>query len=945
MSTTLDGIFDNLIDNIEDLRAAVSNGSNASSSQISSNQGRSFMSNLSQDRFDRLIEQEKKRHEEVMKNLEREYEYNESSHYKQLKMDKELLNEYLEKQEEIRKELKKGTLGLDEQVQKQRELNVLEEKSFQLRNKISKTNTATAVGEDLKKISSSINSAVSGIKGAVTGIWRGVKDFTKPWADADHAASKYAKTVGMTNAAMNQLRKNTIDNVANGIAGKFNMSTQEMLDAQINFVKGTGRNVMVGKEDQIDIAAMSTFQNANDIAAMYDNFGLSVQDSAKHVGKMYSDVTKTGLSWEKYSSNLVKNVKLAQNYTFKNGLKGLESMAKKATEMKLDMQQVANFADKVGTIEGAIETSAKLQVLGGPFASMADPMGMLNESLTNMEGLQDRMIGLIKSMGHFNKTTGQVEISGFNRVRLKEAANAMGVDYNNLMESVHASARREEIGRQINASANASALNKDLRDLIKNQGVIKDGKAGIYDSNGEFKSVDNISSSDEAYLIKTTRTDSDNIRDIAITLRSLVDIEKGIEKGVEAQQAQFLEKTGVGQDVKDILAGLTTSNGFLKTIAGVSMALSIVGGISSILNIAGNLTGGIGKIFKGKGGTKTPKVKGGAKTPKTVYDPKAKRWRIAKGQKGAGQFVKAPKPASSSVLKGGKGLLKSIKPASVATGLGLGIIGGIGNHFTDKAVEEGKMKKGGAGHYAAKMASQAASFAAIGSLLGPIGTAVGAGVGAIVGATQATKAKREDIVDKQLEAKGLVRNGKYGARGLKLIDRALQTGEINERMRKKLISQGDIALLDEINRVKAEKEAKEASLKGETGGEKEFEIKSANFGIEKATISIKNASFGAEIPSIKPINEVGIRSSWEGIKEPQQRIGNNNEPSQSIPKTFDININGTLKLTSDNGHSIDIIKELRQNDSLLRSLSEMISKEIEKINGGGASLQVRRPGR
>ena len=151
MSTTLDGIFDNLIDNIEDLRTAISNGSNVSSSQISSTQGRGFTSSLTQDRFDRLIEQEKKRHEEVMKNLEREYEYNESSHHKQLKMDKELLNEYLEKQEKIRKELKKGNLSLEDQVQKQRELNVLEEKSFQLRNKISKTNTATAVGEDLKK--------------------------------------------------------------------------------------------------------------------------------------------------------------------------------------------------------------------------------------------------------------------------------------------------------------------------------------------------------------------------------------------------------------------------------------------------------------------------------------------------------------------------------------------------------------------------------------------------------------------------------------------------------------------------------------------------------------------------------------------------------------------------------------------------------------------------
>ena len=74
---------------------------------------------------------------------------------------------------------------------------------------------------------------------------------------------------------------------------------------------------------------------------------------------MFSDASKQGLSFEKYSDNVAKNIKIAQNYTFKNGLKGLESMAKKATAMKMDMQQVAALADKVSTVEGAIDVSAQ----------------------------------------------------------------------------------------------------------------------------------------------------------------------------------------------------------------------------------------------------------------------------------------------------------------------------------------------------------------------------------------------------------------------------------------------------------------------------------------------------------------------------------------------------------------------------------------------------------
>jgi hypothetical protein len=123
---------------------------------------------------------------------------------------------------------------------------------------------------------------------------------------------------------------------------------------------------------------------------------------------MFSVAAKEGLSFEKYSDNVTKNLKLAQNFTFKNGTKGLEAMAKKATAIKMDMQQIAAFAEKIGSVETSIETSAQLQVLGGPFASLADPLGMLNESLNDVGGLQDRIAKMVSGLGYFDKTTGEI---------------------------------------------------------------------------------------------------------------------------------------------------------------------------------------------------------------------------------------------------------------------------------------------------------------------------------------------------------------------------------------------------------------------------------------------------------------------------------------------------------------------------------------------------------
>ena len=69
---------------------------------------------------------------------------------------------------------------------------------------------------------------------------------------------------------------------------------------------------------------------------------------------------------------------------------------------------------------------------------------------------------------------------------------------------------------------------------------------------------------------------------------------------------------------------------------------------------------------------------------------------------------------------------------------------------------------------------------------------------------------------------------------------------------------------------------------------------------EKAAIAIKN------------VKEKGLSGAWEAVKE--KRVKAVETPSGGN-KTFDININGSLKLTGDNGQSIDIINELMYNNS------------------------------
>ena len=855
------------------------------------------------------------------------------------------------------------------------------------------------------------------VVGQVGAIYNEVQKLTDPWAKADHAASKYVKTVGMARKGMADLRRDTLINTTkNGLAHKYNIDPTELLEAQTNYIKGIGRNVRLSNADQENMAAMRavTGEKGTELASLYENFGVSMSDTADHVGKMFSKASAEGILFDKYAENVSKNIKIAQNYTFKNGLKGLESMAKKATALKLDMQQVAAFADKVSTVEGAIDVSAKLQVLGGPFAAMADPLGMLNEGLNDMEGLQDRLVKMVKGMGSFDKSTGEVNVSSYNKIRIKEAANAMGISYDNLMESVNADAKRGEIKKQISASATASALPEEMKELIMNSGTFKDGKAGV-SIRGQFKSLDELSGDDYEALQKETQTESEDIKDIAANLRSLVDTREGLKKSYETWMGRIY--SWLGQIGKTLLKGIGWAMRILGPIAAVVTGVFAAGRIGGLLQ-------GFKGIFSQRMDGSRNRI-GGVRNIMDWFGKSGKGFLGRISKLGKGIFGKVGglgknllsgvghkilgKTATSTVVKGGlkrtvtraaiKALGKQGAKTAIKLGAGLakgaaaggplGIVSAIGDVATDALVASGKMKKGGVGHHLAKGASGAVSGAGLGlagagilTALGATGVGaplsiIGAAIGGAIGIQKARKAKQERKLEEKLEGTGIEVKGKYNVSKLKKINKALETGEISDRMRRKLEKRGDTALLDKIDDTKikrAEKKKKLLEVEGAFGNKKKkLSIAKNRFGTANFTVGVANfngrglngllgrkqsiiggaISIGTKIKEkgstvikaitergstiIKAVKEKGLSGAWEAIKEKKEP--KKETQAQAAPKSFDININGSLKLTGDNGQSVDIIGELRKNPQLLRSLADMISKEISYIEKGTTVVQ------
>ena len=517
--------------------------------------------------------------------------------------------EIVNAQEELRKkleELKKTKAELDRKMADGTATEEEIKRYSVLKDQISECNEEKKKLSDDEKTSSfkgridAIDKGLDEVVNNLKDAYRHIQQMVDPWAAADRAASKYAKTVAMTKAGMDKLRRTTIDNVVHSKLGiNYNISTEELLEAQQNYVQSVGRSLRIDNTQQESLAAMHAVMGGreNELAVALENFGVSLNGTADHVGKMFAEASQEGLSFEKYSDNVAKNIKIAQNYTFKNGLKGLESMAKKATAIKMDMGQIASLADRVSSIEGSVGVASKLQVLGGPFASAADPLGMMVEGLTDMEGLTDRITKMIGGVGKFNMKTGEVEVSAFNKQRIKAASEAMGISYDQLMESVHASERRNQISKQIDASATASKFDDKMKELLKNSGTFENGKAGI-SVNGVFKSIDELTNEDYDELVKETQDQAADIKDIARNLRSITDIEEGTKKQYRANKAKITEETGSGKRLKKIVDFVGHSNFLLKIIAFGSFTKDIIG---IIRNISGAFRG-VGSTFRGPRG-------------------------------------------------------------------------------------------------------------------------------------------------------------------------------------------------------------------------------------------------------------------------------------------------------------------------------------------------------
>lgn len=564
-----------------------------------------------------ILEKSMKKQKDALDNINKEIAENLFEH------KENVIQDIKSARKKIQELFDAGTINEDQQNEALKSISLIEDRTIDYLKRVNKEQYALNQrfaegrtimddwGESLNRRFGALKKGFGEINTGLKQTYTSAKNILEPWLKANDAAMAYAKTMGMSQRTADAYLKNTVSWAAeNNIGILFNKTTDELIKMQSKYSEVLGRNVQLTGEQKKDMLAIEAFlgeDGMTDIANNLDNFGMGMSDTADFIKKSFDSATKYGISASKLTKTIRENIKMAQNYTFRDGLDGLSRMAKKAIELKTDMSVINGFIDKVSTVEGAITTGANLQVLGGSYAMASDPLSMLHDSLNNVEGLFDKFAGMAKGKVFYNDQTGNFEMGAMDRYLMKQAATQMGIDPSKMFDVAFRQASLQKIENQVRVNSELTQ-DPELIDLVKNLATWDKGRA-VVNIDGKDVDVSNLKASDKDKLQAMQRTDSQNLQEMAINLRSTNEILAGIEKEISVEQAEMTHT--VGQGLTNILRANT---GAADTFAKIGAITNIATGIFSTVNGIWITTTGILRSMHGFGssfGFTSPRTAGG----------------------------------------------------------------------------------------------------------------------------------------------------------------------------------------------------------------------------------------------------------------------------------------------------------------------------------------------
>lgn len=316
---------------------------------------------------------------------------------------------------------------------------------------------------DRKNITKSIKSdLISGLKSAFTF-----------FNTVDASIKSSALNLGLSRNISDQYRENLLQ--ASRYAARLGMSIESLTKAQQAYNNEVGTSVLLSAKSLESITAITqgtalTADETGTLVGQFKLLGKNASGVKNFVEDTSVEATNMGVNLNKVLRNISTNFRQIQSFNFANGINGIQKMAMFADMYRINISSAFASIDKARTLEGAVEMSAKLMVMGGEFTKQnMFELGFMARN--RPEEFMKKMSEMTRGVYFFNKQTGEFETSAFDLDRLRAVSEATNIPFQELTETAR---RLSEINL---AKSQLGAIDPKDKDLIANMAEItKDGK-------------------------------------------------------------------------------------------------------------------------------------------------------------------------------------------------------------------------------------------------------------------------------------------------------------------------------------------------------------------------------------------------------------------------------------------------------------------------------------
>jgi|TARA_B110000503_G_scaffold29553_2_gene47444 hypothetical protein len=300
------------------------------------------------------------------------------------------------------------------------------------------------------------------------------------------------------------------------------------------------RRQVISTEDQVSklyaastilgITSKELVENFAEVGYETSQIGVNLENSIEYIQSV-------GLNAREVMGDVQNNMSLMNKFNFTDGVVGLSKMAAQASMLRFDMSATANFAEKVLTPEGAINTAAALQRLGLAVGQLGDPFSLMNDAINDPGALQDSLIKATKQFTQFDEKTKSFKINPQGILTLREMSAETGISYDQLAKSALAAADLDTRLSSINPSldfdseedkqflANMATMSKDGDYIVK----LKNDETGII----ETKKLGEITQGELEKLREQQENAPKTLEDIQKSqLNVLENIQRAVEGGI-----------------------------------------------------------------------------------------------------------------------------------------------------------------------------------------------------------------------------------------------------------------------------------------------------------------------------------------------------------------------------------------------------------------------------